>query len=255
MNATAPAVRSHAAWGLAAYADAHGKIEEAHKWLRLVWDSDAPYSRQLFPHNIASDAEVVRVGLAVGDDELVTQALASAVERERHNPEVSSISACVHHLRGLATHSSDELSYAVRLMRHAGRPLALACLLEDYGCSLVEDGATQEGVRALNEALETAVSIGATRVAGRVRGRLRELGVRRRILPSTAAHNGWDALTPTESQVAELVVAGCTNREISEQLFISPHTVNTHVRHIFDKVQVRSRFELARLAGQQDHDS
>ncbi|MFD7155501.1 AAA family ATPase [Kribbella sp. NPDC059898] len=253
LNSTAPAIRAHAAWGLAAHADAHGQVEQAHKWLRLVWDAEPPYSRRLYPHDIAGDVEVVRIGLAVADDELVSETLAGAIERRHRNPEVGSIAACVHHLHGLIDHSSAELAHAVPLMRSAGRPLALACLLEDYARSLIADGSTTDGVEALNEALDIAVTIGATRVAGRVRGRLRDHGVRRRILPSTDPHTGWDALTPTESQVAQLVVDGCTNREIAEQLFVSMHTVNTHVRHIFEKVQVRSRFELARLAGRLDN--
>ncbi|MFC6155163.1 helix-turn-helix transcriptional regulator [Kribbella jiaozuonensis] len=253
INSTSPAIRAHAAWGLAAHANAHGQIGQAHKWLRLVWDAEAPYSRRLYPHDIASDAEVVRVGLAVGDHELVSETLAGAIERLRLNPDVSSIAACVHHLQGLITHSSAELAKAVPLMRSAGRPLAVASLLEDYACSLLAEGSTADGIEMLDEALDLAVGIGATRLAGRVRGRLREHGVRRRVLLSTGVHSGWDALTPTESQVAQLVVDGCTNREIAEQLFVSLHTVNTHVRHIFEKVQVRSRFELARLANRHDN--
>jgi len=53
-------------------------------------------------------------------------------------------------------------------------------------------------------------------------------------------------LTLAETAVAALVVDGRTNREIAQQLFISPHTVNAHLRHIFDKMGVRSRVELTR---------
>jgi DNA-binding CsgD family transcriptional regulator len=45
----------------------------------------------------------------------------------------------------------------------------------------------------------------------------------------------------------ELVARGATNREVAAQLFLSPHTVSTHLRHAFVKVGVRSRTELARL--------
>jgi transcriptional regulator of acetoin/glycerol metabolism len=59
------------------------------------------------------------------------------------------------------------------------------------------------------------------------------------------------ALTPTEREVAELVVQGLTNRAAAHRLSISPHTVDTHLRHIFGKLGVGSRVELVRqlLAG------
>ncbi|MDC2945614.1 LuxR C-terminal-related transcriptional regulator [Streptomyces heilongjiangensis] len=56
---------------------------------------------------------------------------------------------------------------------------------------------------------------------------------------------GWASLTETERSVAELAARGLTNREIGEQLFRSPHTVNFHLRNVFRKVGVRSRVELA----------
>jgi len=49
--------------------------------------------------------------------------------------------------------------------------------------------------------------------------------------------------------VAELVIDGLTNRVVGAQLFLSPHTVDFHLRQIYRKLGVRSRVELARLAG------
>jgi DNA-binding CsgD family transcriptional regulator len=59
-------------------------------------------------------------------------------------------------------------------------------------------------------------------------------------------------LTPAESAVAELVTEGRTNREIAEQLFISPHTVSAHLRHVFEKMGVKSRVELTRAAARRN---
>lgn len=58
---------------------------------------------------------------------------------------------------------------------------------------------------------------------------------------------GWHSLTPTELKVAELVAQGLTNRQIAEQMFISPATVKTHLDHAFSKLDVRNRAELAAL--------
>jgi DNA-binding CsgD family transcriptional regulator len=57
--------------------------------------------------------------------------------------------------------------------------------------------------------------------------------------------SGWESLTPTESRVAELVAQGLPNREIASALFVSPSTIKTHLLHVFAKLEVRSRAELA----------
>jgi DNA-binding CsgD family transcriptional regulator len=66
--------------------------------------------------------------------------------------------------------------------------------------------------------------------------------------PSLPETSGWAALTTSELTVARLVTEGLTNREVAERLFVSPHTVNSHLRHVFSKLGINSRVELARLA-------
>jgi DNA-binding NarL/FixJ family response regulator len=58
---------------------------------------------------------------------------------------------------------------------------------------------------------------------------------------------GWGSLTPTELLVAGLAVQGRTNREIADALTMSPHTVDSHVRHIYGKLGIASRIELTRV--------
>ncbi|WP_073945707.1 response regulator transcription factor [Streptomyces kebangsaanensis] len=58
--------------------------------------------------------------------------------------------------------------------------------------------------------------------------------------------SGWEALTPAELQVARLVAIGLSNRAVAEELMVSPHTVNTHVRNAFLKLGVSSRVQLTR---------
>jgi DNA-binding CsgD family transcriptional regulator len=59
---------------------------------------------------------------------------------------------------------------------------------------------------------------------------------------------GWESLTPTELQVVDLVAQGRTNAQIADKLFIAPGTVKIHVHHIFTKLGITRRAELATRA-------
>jgi DNA-binding CsgD family transcriptional regulator len=61
---------------------------------------------------------------------------------------------------------------------------------------------------------------------------------------ATSAPAG-DALSAREREIADLVAAGRTNREVAEQLVLSPRTIDAHLRSIYGKLGVRSRVELA----------
>ena len=72
------------------------------------------------------------------------------------------------------------------------------------------------------------------------------LFVHRRTRPGQGDQGGVASLTERELQVARLVVDRRTNPEIADALFLSPKTVETHVRNIFRKLQVSSRVDVAR---------
>ena len=57
---------------------------------------------------------------------------------------------------------------------------------------------------------------------------------------------GLAGLTDTERAIVDLVAEGLTNRQIAERVFVSRHTVDFHLRSIFRKVDVTSRFDLTR---------
>ena len=93
--------------------------------------------------------------------------------------------------------------------------------------------------RAAREVIAEAVAIfeecGAEGWAEKARSELWRIGGRRR----------EEGLTPAEQRVAALVAEGRTNREVAAALFLGERTVEAHLSHIYAKLGVRSRTELA----------
>jgi DNA-binding CsgD family transcriptional regulator len=56
---------------------------------------------------------------------------------------------------------------------------------------------------------------------------------------------GWRSLTPAEREVARLVAEGHAHREIADKLFVSPRTVQAHLTHVYGKLGITSRVQLA----------
>ncbi|MBC8087852.1 MAG: helix-turn-helix transcriptional regulator [Phycisphaerae bacterium] len=61
---------------------------------------------------------------------------------------------------------------------------------------------------------------------------------------------GWDSLTPTKLRVAALVAEGLTNPQIGERMFIARGTVKIHIAHIFTKLGIGARAQLAVIASE-----
>jgi DNA-binding CsgD family transcriptional regulator len=132
------------------------------------------------------------------------------------------------------------LSQAVRLLEPTPARLELARALTDLGALQRRTGRRKQARAPLLRALELADRAGATPLAGRARGELLAAGAR----PRRTALTGPDALTSAERRVAEHASQGLTNRQIAQRLFITQPTVETHLRHIFQKLDIASRTEL-----------
>jgi DNA-binding CsgD family transcriptional regulator/tetratricopeptide (TPR) repeat protein len=135
----------------------------------------------------------------------------------------------------------EDLREAVGLLRGGNDRL-------EYVRSLVELGSAQRraGDRAasrapLREALDLAAAAGAAALADRARVELAASGAR----PRRDELRGRDALTASERRVALLACEGRTNRDIAQALFVSLRTVETHLTHAYQKLDVHARHELS----------
>jgi DNA-binding CsgD family transcriptional regulator len=248
----APSIRRHGEWLLALQAMADGDPVRAHQSLCASGVDERLSIVPLFPMDVADEVRLVDIAIRVGDGELAEHAAAAVQERARRNPDVPSIAAAAAHTNGVLNHSLDDLAKAVQLFALGRRPLALAAAIEDLGVLTVDSGDTDQAVDAFSRALVIFTECGAAWDAGRLRGRLRALGVRRRLITVQRPGHGWAAMTDSELTVARLVAQGMTNREVAERLFVSRHTVSGHLRSVFAKLSVNSRVELTRLAGVSD---
>ena len=247
-----PGVRRHAAWLLALQAMADGDCEGARAWLCAL---GAEQRKSILPRlamDVTDEIQLVRIAIAADDSELAQSGLAAAERREERNPDVATIAATAAHVRGLLGGDVQELESAVELFRDSPRRLASSAALEDLGIAQLDRGARDLAIDALGEALEHYAGAGATRDAARLRGRLRDLGVRRRLVSTGRPDTSWTALTESELAVVRLVAEGLTNRDTAERLFVSPHTVDSHLRHVFTKLGIKSRVELTRLAAEHE---
>jgi DNA-binding CsgD family transcriptional regulator len=153
-------------------------------------------------------------------------------------PFVLAIAArCRGIVEGEEQHFVDALAWHERQPNAFERGRTLFC----FGELLRRKKRRADARTRLRAALADFEEVGAEIWAERARRELGASGERaRRRTPDTR-----DELTPQEVQVAGLVAEGLTNREIAARLFLSPKTIETHIRHAFQKLGVRSRTELA----------
>jgi DNA-binding CsgD family transcriptional regulator/DNA-binding Lrp family transcriptional regulator len=248
LDESTPGVRRHAAWLLALHATADGDPRQAHEWLCAAGEQERRHVLSRIWMDVADEPQLVRIALAVGDRELAESAVADANRRAEHCPDAPSLTAIAAHASGVLNGATDKLAEAVSLFKRSPRPLATAAAWEDLGLAQQQQKTGDSGIDALTQALVLFTRAGATQDAARLRSRLRELGIRRRVTRAEKPATGWAAMRESELAVARLAADGLTNREIAERLFVSPHTVNTHLRQVFAKLGVNSRVDLTRLA-------
>ncbi|MBV9001609.1 MAG: response regulator transcription factor, partial [Solirubrobacterales bacterium] len=130
--------------------------------------------------------------------------------------------------------------YEVALSELSGWPFMRARLQLGYGAWLRRQRRIAESRAPLRAALEIFDALGASAWSARTRQELAASGQ-----PTAAPKQyAYDQLTPQELQISRMAAAGLSNREIAQQLYLSPRTVATHLYRAFPKLSITSRSEL-----------
>jgi DNA-binding CsgD family transcriptional regulator len=218
------------------------QFEDAHAYLEpLVEETRAAGIREPSEFRFLADEVEALVALDRLPDAGV--ALRLLEECAAETGRTSALGAA-HRCRALLAVANRDLVGALAAAGDAAAVHARVPLPLEYARSLLVLGEVNRRAkqkRAAREALEHALALfeelGAVLWAERAREPLGRIGGR---------PPGADGLTPTEFKVAELVAQGLRNQEVAAAMFVTPKTVEFHLRNVFRKLGVRSRAELAR---------
>src|SRR5499427_6971840 len=222
---------------------AEGDRQGAYDLLLRCWRFDAARECRFYHRALAPD--LMRLALALGHRDVAAEVVSTVAAGVALAPEVSTVRSLALRCQKLVNADAKPVIEAVALARQAPLLVEHTGACEDAAGLLARGGRRDEAVTLLAEALERYEQAGADAWAGRVRAQLRALGVRPG--PRGSRHRpaaGWESLTATQRAVSLLVAEGLTNGAVARRLYISPHTVNTHLRHVFAKLGVSNRVAL-----------
>lgn len=222
-----------------------GRPDAASALLGAVWDQVAGI-RGLVQWR-ALGADLARTARAAGDVDRA-DAVARDVEEIAGRSPSTSARVAAERTRALASGDVALLCQAVDRSRLVPRVVDTAAMCEEAAALLVRAGRGDEAVALLDEAAALHEGMGATGHLARIDSLLRAVGARRRRSSPAPATHGWPSLSPKEQDVVELVAAGLSNPEVADRLYISRRTVETHLSHVFRKLGLSNRTQLAAAA-------
>jgi DNA-binding CsgD family transcriptional regulator len=237
------------AWAQALLLEANGELADALETLNACWDRCA--SSGLAVEYPVIGPDLVRLALAAGEAGRA-QDVAAAVTSVASRNEVPWITGAALRCQGLAENDADIMQAAVSAYAGGSRPLELALTCEDAGAAFARRGNVARADQLLDHAITIYERLDAVRDLARADAVLRQMGIRRgRHVTHRRARSGWQSLTPSERAVVELVAEGLSNPQIGQRLYVSRRTVQTHLAHVFAKLHLTSRAQLAAEAARQ----
>jgi DNA-binding CsgD family transcriptional regulator/tetratricopeptide (TPR) repeat protein len=204
--------------------------------LAVAVDWRNPHNRPWTPHYVEALLELGRIDEAVHVLD-VWEADATALGLPRIFAQVTRCRGLIAAADGRVDDAGALLEQAVAAHERLGDPFGRARALLALG--VVRRRQRQSGAArsTLHEAVLAFTELGAPLWTERARAELGRVGGRTR----------GSGLTAAERRVAALVAQGRTNREVAAALFLGERTVETHLTHVYAKLDVRSRAELAHL--------
>jgi DNA-binding CsgD family transcriptional regulator len=232
-----------AAWPSALISEADGQPARALAIMSGAWDTCVSSGLALeYP---AVGADLVRLLLALGYPDRARDVSAAVSEVASAN-EVPWITGSALRCQGLIEGDAETLEAAAAAYARGSRRLQGAFACEDAGAAYSRHGHIGHARPLLERAIGVYERLGATRDLARVEAALREAGIRRgRRGPRDRPQFGWRSLTPAEQAIATLVAQGLSNPQIGDRLYVSRRTVQTHLAHVFTKLDITSRAQLA----------
>ena len=245
---------SHAAWALAEAELEMGKPERAVELLeRSTGGADMPLVADSFRSFCLELLARARLALGHSDQAARAAAAARASADAVGLPLASAWADRA--LAAVALDAGDGEGAATLALSAAavadanGAPLEAAVARTLAGRALAQAGDRERAREVLEQAAAELQRIGALRHRDAAERELRRIGhrIHRRSQPQAAEGTGVASLTKRELEIAQRIVDRRTNRQIAEELFLSPKTVETHIRNIFGKLGADSRVEVARI--------
>ncbi len=195
---------------------------------------------------LVSTADLVEAAVHVAETARAQTALAGfeRFAQQTAPPWALALAARCRGLLSAGATADRHFHEALRRHGRSARPFDRARTQLVFGESLRRTGRRHEARTHLRAALEVFERAGAASWSERTRTELRATGeTARKRVPSAV-----DQLTPQELRVTQFVAEGATNKEVAERLFLSPRTIDYHLRKIFTKLGITSRSELIRLS-------
>jgi DNA-binding CsgD family transcriptional regulator len=236
-------LQSQASWALGLLELGLGRFEEAARILEAGFGRDGSFAHPALARHMIPDfvEAAVRAGRTDGVAETVAEYELWA--RTSNQPWSLGLFAGCRALVSDGEEAEAAFREALELIPAERRPMEHARTQLLLGELLRRNRRRREARDHLRAAMTAFEQLGAATWEERARNELRATGeTTRRRDPSTLGQ-----LTPQELQIARLVAAGARNREVATQLFLSPRTIDYHLRKVFMKLGISSRAELARL--------